>query len=178
MTEEINYINPPIQLVFNFYFLFQTLFTSSVQLHPLTNNSFWTFQPNFLFKFFLFFSKTCFPKLSLKSTFTTDHLNQLLLFQQDHSYKLTRATPSQLSKWEQRYHAAPWKRNISYKEKHCTGSESSVVGRMMSQGLSNADYEEGAPAVKVVGAPNPSRVSSKLTVQLNSAPGASLELQW
>ena len=112
MTEEINYINPPIQLVFNFYFLFQTLFTSSVQLHPLTNNSFWTFQPNFLFNFFCSFSKTCFPKLSLKSTFTTDHLNQLLLFQQDHSCKLTRATPSQLSKWEQRYHAAPWKKGI------------------------------------------------------------------
>ena len=67
--------------------------------------------------------------------------------------------------------------NISYKEKHCTGSERRVVGRMISQCLSNADYEEGAPAVKVVGAPNPSRVSSKLTVQLDSAPGASLELR-
>ena len=71
----------------------------------------------------------------------------------------------------------PGKRNISYKEKHCRVSESSIAGRMMSQCLSNADYEEGAPAVKVVGAPNPSRVSSKLTVQLNSAPGASLELR-
>ena len=48
---------------------------------------------------------------------------------------------------------------------------------MISQCLSNADYEEGAPAVKVVGAPNPSRVSSKLTVQLNPTPGARLELQ-
>ena len=57
------------------------------------------------------------------------------------------------------------------------GSESYVAGRMISQSLSNADYKKGAPAVKVVGAPNPSRVSSKLTVQLNSAPGASLELR-
>ena len=48
---------------------------------------------------------------------------------------------------------------------------------MISEYLSSADYEEGAPAVKVVGAPNPSRVSSKLTVQLDSAPGASLELR-
>ena len=79
MTEEINYINPPIQLVFNFYFLFQTLFTSSVQLHPLTNNSFWTFKPNFLFNFFLFFFKNLFSEIitqinfhnrSPKSTFT------------------------------------------------------------------------------------------------------------
>ena len=70
----------------------------------------------------------------------------------------------------------PGKRNISYKEKHCLGSESSVVG-LGFPNISNVDYEEGAPAVKVVGAPNPSRVSSKLTVQLNSAPGASLELR-
>ena len=76
MTEEINYINPPIQLVFNFYFLFQNLFTSSVQLHPSTNNSFWTFLPNFLFKLFLFFFfKNLFSKninfynRSLRSTF-------------------------------------------------------------------------------------------------------------
>ena len=48
---------------------------------------------------------------------------------------------------------------------------------MISEYLSSADYEEGGPAVKVVGAPNPSRVSSKLTVQLDSAPGASLELR-
>ena len=48
---------------------------------------------------------------------------------------------------------------------------------MISEYLSSADYEEGAPAVKVVGAPNPSRVSSKLTVQLDSTPGASLELR-